>query len=250
MLALLRFGPGGIVFLPIFVQRWKRITAVPLRHLISIVVGGGLPYFLIASMAMQHAPVSDGSTLVPGTIPLFVAGIYTLFYGQKLPPSHSKALLLIGEGAVLMLVVNNGSEKAWFGYLLFLIGSFAWANFTISLRLSGLTPLEGAALISIVSMGLLLLWILFYPPTKLSIYSWHDLCFIGLIQGFGVGIFSTLCYAYAVTKLGASRSTAAGALTPVLASLLAVPLFGEIPGPGSLAGMALIVVGVMMSSRR
>ncbi|MGQ5522051.1 DMT family transporter [Chitinimonas sp. PSY-7] len=248
-LALLRFGPAGFVFLPILVQRWERIAAVPLRHLISMVVGCGLPYFLIAGMAMRHAPVSDCSTLIPGTLPLFVAGISALFYGQKLAAGRGKALLLIGIGAGLMLVFNHGDGEVWQGYVLFLVGSLLWANFTVSLRQSGLTPLEGAALISTASLGMLLLWLLEYPPIGLLALSWHEMCFIGLVQGIGVGILSTLCYAFAVTKLGASQATAAGALTPVLASLLAVPLFGEVPGLSSMAGMALIIVGVVLASR-
>ncbi|PHV12600.1 hypothetical protein CSQ89_04810 [Chitinimonas sp. BJB300] len=249
-LALLRFGPAGLVFLPVLIQRWQRIKAVPLQHLVAIVAGSGLPYFLIASEAMHHAPVSDGSTLVPGTLPLFVAGITVLVYRQKLAAGQGKALMLIGTGATLMLALNHGSGEVWQGYVLFLVGSLMWANFTVSLRQSGLTPLEGAALISTTSLALLLCWLLVYPPLGLATLPLHELALQGLVQGLGVGILSTLCYAFAVAKLGASRATAAGALTPVLASLLAVPLLGEIPSLSALAGMSLIIVGVFLASRR
>jgi drug/metabolite transporter (DMT)-like permease len=70
------------------------------------------------------------------------------------------------------------------------------------------------------------------------------------IQSIGVGLISTLSYSFSVARLGAQRSATAGALTPVLATLLAVPLFGERPDLATLIGMLLIAAGVLWSQRR
>ena len=48
-----------------------------------------------------------------------------------------------------------------------------------------------------------------------------------VLQGVGTGILSTLSYAYAVRCLGSSIPAATGAVSPVLTTLLAVPLFSE-----------------------
>ena len=64
-----------------------------------------------------------------------------------------------------------------------------------------------------------------------------------------MGIVSTLSYAYAVARLGSDRAAIAGALTPVAASLLAVPLLGEMPPLTSLLGMTVIVAGVLLANR-
>jgi drug/metabolite transporter (DMT)-like permease len=64
-----------------------------------------------------------------------------------------------------------------------------------------------------------------------------------------VGIVSTLSFAYAVARLGPDRAAIAGALTPVAASLLAVPLLGELPPLSSLLGMTVIVAGVLLANR-
>jgi len=69
------------------------------------------------------------------------------------------------------------------------------------------------------------------------------------IQSIGVGLISTLSYSFAVARLGAQRSATAGALTPVLATLLALPLFGEQPDGATIIGMLLIAAGVLWSQR-
>lgn len=248
-LALIRFAPAGLGFLPLLVRRWQRIAAVPWPLLASILVGAGLPYFLIAGLGMRHAPVADGSTLIPGTLPLLVAILGALLYRQHPPRARLPALLLIGTGVLVLLALNHGQGELGQGYMLFLLGSLMWANYTLALRRSGLSPLEGAALISTGSLALLLPWLLAHPPHGLLTLPAGQLALQALVQGLGVGLISTLCYAVAISRLGAETAAAAGALTPVLASLLALPLFGELPGAGSLLGMVLIVAGVIGASR-
>ncbi|MBB5017238.1 drug/metabolite transporter (DMT)-like permease [Chitinivorax tropicus] len=249
-LALIRFGPAGLCFLPTLIHSWHRIITVPKRYLLGMIATGGLPYFLIACMGMRHAPVSDGSTLIPGTIPLFVALIGTLFYKQHTPRHLYVALGLISAGAAIILLFNHGQGDLLHGYGLFLLGSLMWANFTLCLRLSGLKPAEGGAVIAISSLLVLLVWFVAgHPPTQLGNMPLSALAFHTLVQGIGVGLLATLTYAYAITKLGAPKSAAAGALTPVLASLLAVIIFDETPGLPSLLGMVVIVIGVILASR-
>ena len=71
-----------------------------------------------------------------------------------------------------------------------------------------------------------------------------------LLEGIGVGLISTISYAYAVAKLGADRAAIAGALTPVVATLLAIPLLGEVPPASAVIGMALIIAGIVLANHR
>lgn len=251
-IALFRFGPATLCFLPVLIKRWRRIAAVPFYQLAAIVVGAGLPYFLVAGMGMRHAPVADGATLLPGTLPLSVSAMAALLLGQRLPASRRKALGLIAGGVVLMVLLSvlRAQPGLWQGYALFFAGSVMWAGFTIALRQSGLTPVEGAAVITLGSAPLLAAALLSSgQPLHLLALSPQQIGFYLLAQGVGVGLVSTLSYAYAVSKLGAERSAIAGALTPVVASLLAVPLLHEWPPLTSLAGMAFIVAGVVLANR-
>ncbi len=251
-IALFRFLPATVCFLPVLWQRWRKITAVPWPLLLMMVCGAGLPYFLVAGLGMRHAPVADGSTLLPGTLPLFVSLLALGLLGQPLAPSRRKGLALIASGVVLMLLFSLSHAQAGLGqgYALFLFGSLLWAGFTLALRRSGLGPLEGAAVLTYGSLPLLLLalW-LSDAPLQLPQLPASQLALQFLLQGLGVGLVSTLSYAYAVARLGAEKAAIAGALTPVVASLLAVPLLGELPPLSSLLGMALIVAGVLLANR-
>ena len=253
-LALLRFGPSGLLFAPLLWQRRRRIAAVGASGLLVMLLGAGLPYFLIAGEGLRFAPVSDGSTLVPGTIPLAVALLLHL-RGQRAPLAQWRALGVISLGVVLMLALSlrHGAPGTWRGELIFLLCSLLWANYTVALRRSGLTPLEAAALLSTGSLlGLLAWW-----PFSGALQGLHALRALpadalwmhALLQGVGVGLISTFSYGVAITRLGAQRAAVGGALTPVLASVLAWVLLGEWPQPAALAGMVLIVCGVVWLNR-
>lgn len=247
-LALIRFLPAGLLFAPVLWRSRERLMRLPLRLWLSIVAGAGLPYFLVAGTGMRHAPVLDGSTLIPGTIPLFVALLAAAAQGRQ-ALSRWPALLMIASGVATLLAWHHGDGQLAQGYALFLLGSLMWANYTLALRAAQLAPMEAAALISTVSLALLLPWLLLHPPVGLLQLNAAQLGLQLALQGVGVGLVSTLSYTYAIARLGAQRAATGGALTPVLAALLAMPVFGEFPDLASVAGMVLIVAGVMWSQR-
>ncbi len=69
-----------------------------------------------------------------------------------------------------------------------------------------------------------------------------------LAQGLGVGIIANYSYAFAIRRLGAEMSAAIGAFTPVVAALIAIPVFGETVSVLTLCAMALIVLGAVLAS--
>ncbi len=251
-LAVFRFLPAALCFLPVLWRRWHRIMAVPWPLLLVIVCGAGFPYFWLAGMGMRLASVADGSTLVPGALPLFVSLLAFLFLGQKITPTRRNGLLIILIGVLLMLAfsVNQAAAGLWQGYALFLFGSLLWAAFTLALRRSGLEALEGAAVVTYGSVPLLVIHLLFSSePLQLHDLPFNVLATQILLEGIGVGLVSTISYAYAVTKLGANRASIVGALTPVVATLIAIPLLGEVPPASAILGMALIIVGIALTNR-
>jgi drug/metabolite transporter (DMT)-like permease len=59
----------------------------------------------------------------------------------------------------------------------------------------------------------------------------------------------TLMQAEGIRRIGAVRGALAGTIGPPAALLLGVVLLGERPGPGQLAGTAMIVVGILLIAR-
>ena len=139
---------------------------------------------------------SDGSTLVPGTVPVFVSLLAFFLLGQKITPMRRNGLLLISGGVLLMLLfsLNHAAATLWHGYALFLFGSLLWAGFTLALRLSGLAALESAAVVTYGSIPLLILDLLLSrEPLQLHHLPFDVMALRVLLVGIGVGLVSYQC---------------------------------------------------------
>jgi drug/metabolite transporter (DMT)-like permease len=251
-IAVFRFAPAALCFAPVLWRRRNALLAVPPRLLALIVTGAGLPYFLVAGMGMRHAPVADGATLLPGALPLTMALVCALLARQWPVAGKRLPLALIAAGVALMVLLSvvHPQPGLWRGYALFALGSLMWTGFTLALRQSGLSPVEGAAVVTFGSLPLLAIALVWQGGApRLAALSLSQIGFYLVAQGVGVGLVSTLAFAYAVMRLGAERAAVAGALTPVVAAVLAMPLLHEWPPLTSLAGMALIVAGVALANR-
>lgn len=255
-IALTRFLIPALVLFPLLWKARDAISSVPKRYLAGMFAGSGLPYLLVTGTAMHFVPVSHGSALVPGTLPLFVTGIAVLLFKQPLSLHRIAGLSLVLLGILLFL----GSSLSDFnfeytkGHLLFLCASLMWATFTISARVANLNALVSAGFISLSSTLLLLLLILTgtlpshlmvtpiaqWPIAELSIHS--------AIQGVGAGLVAAFTYLYAINTLGAERSAAFGSATPAIATLLAIPLFNEIPDTVTWVALSSICIGSLVAS--
>ncbi|MEZ9230279.1 DMT family transporter [Vibrio amylolyticus] len=264
-MALTRFVIPAVVLFPVTYAARHAIARTPLRYLAGMVIGGGLPYLLIAGLAMNYATVSDGSALVPGTLPLFVSAIAVIFYSQPLSHHRKLGLGLICVGIFMFLWPNimGGQESNTLqGHLLFLFGSIMWAVFTISARVAQLPALVCAGFISFFSSILLITLIalngldstLFPSDSDLTwvgnIKNWplRELMGHGLLQGIGAGVIASFTYLHAISVLGAERTAAFGSLTPVVATLLAIVSFGEAPSLMTWTALSVICVGSIIAS--
>lgn len=59
-----------------------------------------------------------------------------------------------------------------------------------------------------------------------------------------LNIAANVCFLVSVRHAGLGSTVPLLALTPVLSSLIAVPLLGELPGPARITGILLVVIGV------
>jgi len=246
-LATLRFAPAGLLLLPrLWLNRRDLARVGPWRALL-IVAGGGLGFFLLASIALREASTDTASVLILGTLPLMVALVGALWLRRWPSRGQWPALALIVAGAAWIAIGNPALTAATLWRLL--ACSLAWALYTVALRVSGLAVLDAAALVAAGSLLLLLPWLVLSPPWQLGELSPATLLPPLLVQGVLVGLVATLCYGFALERLGSLRVAAAGALAPLLAALMALALFGEAPAPAALPGMALLMGGVLTSSR-
>ncbi|WP_038889038.1 DMT family transporter [Vibrio campbellii] len=256
-IALARFLIPALVLLPFVLKSMNKIRAVPSKYLLGIIVGSGLPYLLIAGTAMHYAPVSHGSALIPGTLPLFVSAIAVLCYHQPLSQHRIIGLSAVLLGILVFLLSNLGAEYNWLqlkGHSLFLVGSLMWAIFTISARVANLNAYVCAGFVSVISFAMLVIavgfgWLDSYlATTPIKQWPWNELVGHLMLQGVGAGLIASFTFLYAVRTIGAEASAAFGSLTPVLATLLAIPVFNEQPDTLTWCALLLVTCGSIIAS--
>ncbi|MCG9681079.1 DMT family transporter [Vibrio sp. Isolate23] len=255
-IALVRFLIPAIVLLPLVIKSKSVIKRVPKRYIMGMFLGCGLPYLLIVGAGMQLAPVSDGSALIPGTLPLFVSGIAVVLFKQPLSSHRILGLTLVVSGIAAFLYQGFSQPDSHLlkGYLLFLIGSLMWATFTICARVSSLNPLITAGFISLLSTLALPALIFsgnidsYLFKTNVAEWPWKELAGHITLQGIGAGIVAAYTYLHAISVLGAERTAAFGAATPAIATLLAIVVFNEQPTVLGWFALGLICVGSLIAS--
>ncbi|MCB5176985.1 DMT family transporter [Microvirga lenta] len=249
VVGLLRFAVPALVLAPIV---WRTgLFPKGLPPLVGLaLLGSGAPFFLVVALGMQFAPAAEIGPLLPGTMPLFVALIGWLVFGERLG-----RLRIVGFGLILVGVALIGGRGlldpaggAWRGHLLLLSGACLWGIYTHAYRRCGLSALQAAALIGTWS---LLLLVPFGAPklaTALANGLAGPVLLQALLQGFMSGVLGIVLYGFAVDRLGASRAAAVSPLGPVLAALIAIPVLGESPDAVAVAGIAAAATGVALAS--
>lgn len=250
-LAILRYALPGLVLLPWFKRDWRQVLGTSPWILLGVLIGAGVPFFYLSSLGAGFAPAAHSGVLVPGTFPLFVTGIAVLVYKEPLSKQRLLGLSCIALGVLSLLAASllQPNSSVWKGDLIFLVAAFLWAIYTVCLRLAGLPPLAMTGFLSLVST--LILIVMYLTGSVKSGFSATPMPTIVIqffVQAILVGIVAGFTYGFAINRIGAERSAAIGSLTPVLVTLLAVPLLHEYFATSSIWGLSLVCLGVLLAS--
>jgi drug/metabolite transporter (DMT)-like permease len=253
-IAALRFGVAGFLLAPVLVRRGLARGRLGWQGLAVLIAGLGAPYALVAAGGLRFAPASDQGALNPGCMPLFVALIAAIVFGERLSTTRKSGLSLILAGALIIVGWHAAAWRAgWdgsrsFGDALFLVAAFLTACGTVVMRQAKLDPLHAAALVSTGSLVIYLPIYLALYGTRLAQVPLAELAVQAIFQGVVVTIVSLILYGRAVSMLGVSGGSAFGALVPALSALFAIPLLGEWPNETNWAGIVLISAGVYLAT--
>ncbi|QIZ51757.1 DMT family transporter [Dickeya zeae] len=246
--ALFRFGVPTLLLLPWLPARLRQLSNLRPIEVIAILVGGGIPYFFIASAGGHLTSAAHVAALIAGTSPLAVILLAFLVFRHRASKQQLRAILLILVGVAWMVMPGFNKDMIGGGTLL-LLASLLWGAYTLAIRRSGLDTIGCVLLLSIPSTLILLsLMMTGLVESHISNVAWHDMLPFLLIQGLGTGIVSSLSYTVAVQRLGPGQSALIGSLCPALAYLLAVPLLGEHFSLPNVMGVAVITLGVMVAN--
>ncbi|MCW5261554.1 DMT family transporter [Verminephrobacter eiseniae] len=246
---MLRFGVAALFLWPILLRHGVGLRRIGVAKVCIMLVGAGVPFMMAASIGMRFAPASHVATLMIGSMPIFVALLSAFLYGERFSRMQVCGLLTVVVGAACMggyALIAHRAAGEWRGDLLFLCGGLLFASYTVVQRRSGISPWHATALVNVGSAlifapiyCLLLSPAIFTAPLQ-------DVLLQVVAQGICVAIVAMFFYAEAVRRLGASRAAIFGALSPALAVLLGMSVLAEFPSAVSLAGIALVMVGVVL----
>ena len=249
----LRFACAGLLLAPVVFRQGWGLGRVGTKKWLIIVCCAGAPYVLIASSGLQFAPAAHAGALIPGTMPLWAALLAMFCLKEKIAGIRKLGLMLIPLGIVIFVGagLTDFASGNWRGHLLFLAAAISWASFTVAMRSagqSGFTPLQAAAVVSVVSALVYLPVYLLFLPHRIIDAQPGAIVTQTIYQGIFVSIISLFAYARSVSILGASLGASFASLVPVLAMLTAIPLLGEWPKASDYIGIAAITFGVFLSS--
>lgn len=246
-LVALRFGIGGLVLLPVLLLRLRGLDRRAYLDGAVLYVAQGAPFALLISIALRYAPAGHGAALTPGTMPLFAALLGALVLGDRPGRLALAGLGLIAAGALTLAGGFRDADEL-FGYGLLLTAAFLWAAGTVRMRRSRLTALEATALICV---GSLVTYIPLYLASGLS-RLWEaapaEVALQALYQGVLVSVVALIAFNRSLGLIG-RRTPAFTALVPVIATILAIPVLGEVPDPLHVGAILAIGAGVLLTTR-
>jgi len=242
----LRYTTSGIILLPIAIRNLHLITRENRKAIGLMVLGAGAPYLLLCNFGFAAAPASHG-ILTPSTMPLWVGLASYFLLHEKISRLRIIGYFFILAGAVFKISAGgNGFNSV---DLFFIAASLCWALYTIQNKIhSYLAPMTVAAFVACGNMILLAIPYTIYQILNPHFLPLEQAVQQSIYQGIFTGIISLITYNRAIQLIGAARTSSFAALAPVMVTLLAVPLLGEIPTPSDWVFVVLMTAGVFLAS--
>ena len=254
-LAFLRWTGAALLLLPFSLRNiaaeWPAIRRHwPMLILLSILGVGCFNALFYSGLRTSSA---TNALLIQATIPALVLACNFLFFRARALPAQIIGVLLAAMGAILIIFRADIRALATLslgrGDALILLGVICWAIYTSLLRkrppLSGTTFLTLSFLIGVA------------VTAPLAAGEWHDhtlrwtpavIASVAYVAIFP-SIIAYFLYNHAVAKIGGAEAGQLISLQPLLGAFLAALLLGEALHSYHFTGMALILLGIVASSR-
>ena len=262
-LVILRFGLASLLFAAILGCRRDR-PRLPWRDAPRFLVLGFLviaSYFYLQFVAL-HITTTVSSSLIIATSPVFTALISHLTGRERLWGLAAAGIAIAFAGVVL--IVTNGrwsgllGGDSWKGDLLLLLNAVVWSSFTVYGRtlMRTYSPLVAIAYVqmagTLLLLPLALRWATPLAPEPLVAQvrnlSWSTWA-AALYLAAPCSVLGYVVWYRGVAALGAVRTSVFSYINPLVAIAAAVLLLHEPLTALTLAGGALVLLGVYTTNR-
>ncbi|WP_051511648.1 DMT family transporter [Skermanella stibiiresistens] len=247
----LRFGIGAVLLAPTVLRRGQRLPPAAWRDGFLFMLLWGVPFVLLVAMGLRLTTASQAASITPTLMPAFAG----LFAWTFLRERQGRARWL-GYGAIVCglaglvtaAAISHGAPDPA-GLVVLAAASAMWAVYTIIFRRSGVTPIQAAALICVWSAVTFLPFYVLLGLSRFGVASLGEIALQALYQGVLMSGVAIVTFNRSVALLGSGAASAIIALVPCVATLLAIPILGEVPTALEGAAIAVIVAGVLLASK-
>ena len=152
-IVLLRYGIGGLILLPVLLRLAGSMPRRAWLEGLWFALLQGAPLAMLTAQGLALAPAGH-LTLSTGLMPLFTSLLCFYFLGEAISRLRKAGLALITLGALAIGGVSMASIHLdyWKGDILFVCAGMLGSVYLLRMRRSGLSALQGAALLSVYSM--------------------------------------------------------------------------------------------------
>lgn len=270
-LAALLFSTGGAAIKLASLTSWQTaglrsgIAAVVLAALLprwrgfdrrALIVGLAFAATMILFVTANTLTTAASAIFLQTTAPLYVLVLGPLLLHERARTTDVPVAVLLGSGA-LLFVVGRGEPLATAphpaaGNLVAAASGLTWAVTLVGLRWLGREPwtARGDAAGSAVLLGNVAAFVvclpLGWPLDGATRTDWAVVSYLGIVQ---IGL-AYVCLVRGVRGARAVDVALLLILEPVLSTLLAWLVHGEVPGRWALAGSGLIAAGLLVQAAR
>jgi len=250
-MTLLRFTPGALVMLP-FVWRWglRDMAGIGWQRGVVLAALSGPLFSLLMMTGFAHAPLAHGAVIAPAS--QMLAGIGLSAWLARTPVTHETvagaAFVLLGLAFMAGDALLHSDGGVLLGDALFAAAGCCWGLF------GALSRRWRVDAVRVTGVAVVLAFVMFAPlyavladPRALLAAAPGFITLQAAAHGIGAGLVAVLAYSRAAVLLGPGRAAFFGAMVPGAASLLAIPVLGEIPTALQVAGLLAVVAGLLLA---
>ena len=251
-LTLLRFTPGGLVMLP-FVWRWglRDLAGIGWRRGAVLAALSGPVFSLLMMSGFAYAPLAHGAIIAPACQMLTGIGLSAWLARAPVTRETVAGAAFVLLGLAFMggdALLHADGSPVLFGDALFAAAGCSWGLFGALSRRWRVDPVRVTGVAVLLALAMFApLYAALADPRALLAAAPGFVALQAVAHGLGAGLVAVLAYSRAAALLGPGPAAFFGAMVPGAASLLAIPVLGEIPTALQVAGLLAVVAGLLLA---
>ncbi len=251
-LTLLRFAPGALLMAPLL-WRWglRDLAGIGWRRGVLLALLTGPVFSLLIMTGFSLAPLAHGAVVAPACQMLTGLTLSAWLAKQRWTRETALGAACVTLGLVFMggdTILHGQGRLTLVGDVLFAAAGACWGLFGALSRRWNVDALRVTAVCVVLSFLMFApAYVVFDDFGRLATAGTAMLALQIVAQGLGAGLVALLAFSRASELLGAGRAAFFGAIVPGAATLLAIPVLGEVPTALQVLGIVAVVLGLLLA---